>query len=99
MHIVSRKTLKEAATRLSGSRIGLDAWFRIASRAEWRSLEDIRKTYPSADGVIIGDKKYVVFNVCGNKFRLIVKLEYRYQKIFIKHVLTHAEYDKEDWKK
>ena len=44
-------------------------------------------------------KTYEIFNISGNRFRLIVKVEYRYQKIFIKHVLTHAEYDKEDWKR
>jgi mRNA interferase HigB len=71
----------------------------MASKAEWKSLEDIRKTYRYADGVTVGGKTYVIFNISGNRFRLIVKVEYRYQKIFIKHVLTHAEYDKEDWKR
>jgi mRNA interferase HigB len=99
LHVISRKTLREAASRLNGSRVGLDAWFRIASKAEWKSLEDIRKTYRCADGVTVGGKTYVIFNISGNRFRLIVKVEYRYQKIFIKHVLTHAEYDKEDWKR
>jgi len=77
----------------------LDAWFRIASKAEWSSLADIRKTYRSADGVTVGGKAYVVFNIAGNKFRLIVKVEYKYRKISTKRVLTHAECDKEDWKR
>jgi mRNA interferase HigB len=91
--------LKEAAARLHGSETALDAWFKIASKASWRSLEDVRKTFSHADGVAVGDKTYTVFNICGNKFRLIVKIEYRSQLIFVKHVLTHAEYDKEGWKK
>ncbi len=99
MHVISRKKLKEAASRHSGIEVGLDTWFRVAKKARWHGLDDIRKTYPSADGVRAGDKIYTVFNIGGNNFRLIVKIEYEYQKIFIKNVLTHAEYDKGDWKK
>lgn len=47
----------------------------------------------------VGDKIYTVFNIGGNNFRLITKIEYEYHKVFIKHVLTHPEYDKENWKK
>lgn len=99
MHIISRKTLIEAAEQHSGAKSALDVWFRIAKGARWGSLDDVRKTYPAADGVRVGDKIYTVFNIAGNKFRLIAKIEYDYQKVFIKHVLTHGEYDKEDWKK
>jgi Uncharacterized protein conserved in bacteria len=48
--------------------------------------------------VTVGGKTYTVFNICGNRFRLITKIEYRYQTIYIKRVLTHAEYDREEWK-
>jgi len=58
-------------------------------------LVDVRKTYPSADGV----GAYTVFDVNHNKYRLITKIEYRYQMVFIKHFLTHAEYAKGRWKK
>lgn len=99
VHIVSRKALAAASQKHSDAETGLDAWFKVARTAEWKNLEDVRKTYPHADGVVVGDRTYTVFNVGGNRFRLIVKIEYKYQKIFIKHVLTHAEYDKEEWKK
>jgi mRNA interferase HigB len=98
LHVISRKKLKEAAMQLSGSQAGLTAWCVVAEKAEWRSLQDIKSTYRDTDGVPVGDKTYTVFNI-GNRFRLITKIEYEYQKIFIKHVLTHAEYDKEKWKK
>jgi HTH-type transcriptional regulator / antitoxin HigA len=64
----------------------LDAWYRIAKSATWRSIEDVRATYPSADPV----ERYTVFNIKGNKYRLIVKIEYRFQQVFIKHFLSHA---------
>jgi mRNA interferase HigB len=99
MHIISRKKLREAANQYSGIESGLDTWFRVASKAHWQSLNDVRNTYPSADGVKVGDKIYTVFNIGGNSFRLITKIEYEYQKVFIKRVLTHAEYHREDWKK
>jgi mRNA interferase HigB len=99
VHIISRKKLREAAAKYSGIEPSLDTCFRLSNKAHWRSLDDIRKTYPSADGVKVRDKIYTVFNIGGNDFRLITKIEYDYQKIFVKHLLTQAEYNKEDWKK
>jgi len=55
-------------------------------------------TAATADGVTVGPNTYTVFNIAGNKFRLIVKIEYRYRAIYVKDVLTHAEYDKGRWK-
>lgn len=72
----------------------LDAWYRIAKKAEWRSLEDVRRVLPSADGV----GEYTVFNIKGNSFRLIAAMNYKTGRLFIRHVLTHAEYDKGGWK-
>ena len=59
------------------------------------SLVDVRKTYPSADYV----DGLTVFNISGNKYRLIVTIRYKKGRIFIRHVLTHAEYDQGDWRK
>jgi mRNA interferase HigB len=81
----------------------LDSWSRIAKRARWGSLENVRQTYPYADGVTVekGDQKrvYTVFNIGGNDFRLVTEIFYDDQTVLIRHVLTHAEYDKKDWKK
>lgn len=99
MHIISRKALKAAAAKHSGLGPALDVWFRIAKKASWRSLAEVKQTYRHADSVTAGENTFTIFNIGGNKFRLIVKIDYRYQKIFIKHVLTHAEYDKGGWKK
>jgi mRNA interferase HigB len=94
MHVISRRKLLEAATRHVGLFAPLDAWYRIARKAEWRSLEEVRKIFPSADGV----DKYTVFNIKGNNFRLIAEINFNTGRIYIRHVLTHAEYDKEGWK-
>lgn len=89
----------EAAKRHKVIGITLDAWYRTAKSAQWRNLQEVRQTYSSADGVPVGDKVFTVFNIAGNSFRLITGINYDSQTIFIKHVLTHAEYDKGEWKK
>jgi mRNA interferase HigB len=96
--VIGRKLLLEGGQRF-GCGKQLETWLRIAQEAEWKSLADVQKTYASADGVPVGEKTYTVFNIRGNHFRLIVEIEYQYQRIFVKHVLTHAEYSKENWKK
>jgi mRNA interferase HigB len=95
MHVISCKCLLDAAAlhgELAGS---LDAWRRVAKRASWNSLAELRQTFPSADAV----GKYTVFNIKGNQFRLIAEINYGSGSIFLRHVLTHAEYDKGGWKK
>jgi mRNA interferase HigB len=94
LHIISRKKLKEAATRYGDLEVPLDVWFRVAKRASWQNLADVRKTFASADLV----KRWTVFNVKGNRYRLITEINYRFRRVYIRHVLTHAEYDREEWK-
>lgn len=94
MHIISRKALKAAGTRYPDVAAPLDTWYRIAKKAQWKSLTDVRKTYSHAD--LVGE--YTVFNIKGNAYRLIVKIIYRAGRIYICDVLTHAEYDKDRWK-
>lgn len=95
MHVISRKRLKEAALRHPELEPALDAWFRIAKKAAWRSLQDVRATLASADAV----DRFTVFNIKGNKYRLITEINYRFQRLYVRHVLTHAEYDQEKWKR
>ena len=75
-------------------------WFRTAGKAAWGSLDDIRRVYPHADAVKVSSgRSVVVFNIGGNKYRLIVDVLYPVQVAYICTVLTHAEYDKDRWKK
>jgi mRNA interferase HigB len=94
VHVISRKKLKEAAATHADLESPLDTWFRAAKRAQWRSLADVRKTYPHADAV----EGYTVFNIKGNAYRLIVTINYQTGRIFIRHVLTHEEYTRGRWK-
>jgi mRNA interferase HigB len=95
MHVISRKMLKEAVARHADLEGPLDAWFRIAKRASWKSLAEVRRTLAKADAV----GKWTVFNVKGNQYRLIVEINYTFGRVHIRHVLTHAEYDRGGWKR
>jgi mRNA interferase HigB len=94
MRVVSRKKLRDFASRHADAEGPLDIWYRIARSAAWASMADVRATFPHADYV----DPYTVFNIKGNTYRLIVKVEYRYQIIFIRSILTHAEYSKGTWR-
>lgn len=94
MHVISRRKLKEAATRRGELEGSLDAWFRIAKKALWKNLADVGKTFSSADAV----GKWTVFNIKGNQYRLITEINYKSGRVYVRHVLTHAEYDREGWK-
>src|SRR6266403_1226710 len=72
----------------------LDIWYRIAKKAGWRNLMEVRLTFPTADAV----GRFTIFNIKGNAYRLITEINYRTERIFLRHVLTHAEYDKGAWK-
>jgi mRNA interferase HigB len=94
MHVISRKKLKEAVGRHSDLEGPLDAWFRIAKKASWKSSADVRKTFSSVDAV----GKWTIFNIKGNQYRLTAEINYAFSRIYIRHVLTHAEYDRGGWK-
>ncbi len=95
MHVISRKKLKEAAIRHAELEMPLNVWFRIAKRAVWQNLAEVHKTFSSADAV----DKWTVFNIKGNQYRLITEINYRSQRIYLRHVLSHAEYSKGSWKR
>jgi len=94
VHVISRKRLLEATNRHGDLSAPSDIWYRVAKRAEWSSLDEVRRTFPTADAV----GKYTVFNIKGNSYRVIVEINYRSRRIFIRYVLSHAEYDKGGWK-
>jgi mRNA interferase HigB len=94
VHVISRKKLLDAAAKHSELASSLDAWYRVAKKARWSNLVDVRRNFPSADAV----GRRTVFNIKGNSYRLITEIFYESQVILVRAVLTHAEYDKEGWK-
>lgn len=95
MHIISRKALRDFWERYPDSEDPLLRWYKIVERSEYRTFAELRATFPSAD--LVGD--LIVFNIGGNKYRLIASVHFDRGKVYIRHVLTHREYDREEWKK
>jgi len=93
VRVIAKRTLREFWERHADAKGALEAWHREAKAAIWTGPADIKKAYRSAD-FIPGDR--VVFNVKGNRYRLIVAIRYDLEIIFIRFVGTHAEYDKVD---
>lgn len=94
MRVISRRRLLEFAKKNADAYTPLDNWYRAALGAEWKSLNDVRQVFPSAD--IVGN--FTIFNIKGNNYRLIVSIDYERQLLYVKYILTHADYDKDKWK-
>ncbi|MGR3276787.1 type II toxin-antitoxin system HigB family toxin [Acaryochloris marina NIES-2412] len=94
MRIISDSRLRAASAKYPNSQPSVRAWIKVTKLANWQSLEDTRQAFPSAD--LVG--KLTVFNIAGNNYRLITLINYQQSKVFIRHFLTHAEYDKGKWK-
>lgn len=94
MNIIAKKRFVEFWEKNPQAETGLSAFYRIAKKASWKDFSEVRQTFTSAD--IYRD--CVIFDIGGNKFRLVVKIRYRTGKIYIRHIMTHAEYDKGRWK-
>ena len=73
----------------------LTAWYRVGRKAEWASLLDLRKAFPSADQV----GNVVIFNILGGHYRLITRVSYEGKRLYVKALLTHTEYDRKEWLK
>lgn len=94
MRIISRRTLREYWESHADAEMPLKTWFSAAKTARWANIVEVQQTYAFAEAV----EGWTVFNIKGNAYRLIVKVENALQIIYIKAVLTHAEYDKDTWK-
>jgi mRNA interferase HigB len=92
---MTKSPLKQFWGKHPQAEASLRTWFKIASQSQWKHLDDVRQSFPHAD--LVG--KLTVFNICGNHYRLITKIVFPKGKVYIRAILTHAEYDKGDWKK
>jgi len=94
VHIITRKTLIQFWEKHPESQMALQRWFKIVQKTEFNSFAELRQVFPSADKF----DHYIIFNIGGNKYRLITSIHFNRGKVYIRHVLTHAEYDRGDWK-
>jgi mRNA interferase HigB len=94
VHVISRKALVSFWEKHPEGKAPLLRWFKIMSQTSFNRFDELRAAFPSADKV--GD--LIVFNVGGNEDRLIASIHFNRKKVYVRHVLTHGEYDKGAWK-
>ncbi len=91
MRVIAKKVLREFWQIHAETEQSLKSWYQEAEKAEWKNPNEIKKAYPSAS--ILNDNRFV-FNIKGNKYRLIVKINFGYSMVWIRFIGTHSEYDK-----
>jgi len=95
MHVISRRKLRDFWEHERNAEIPLSDWYKIAKNGKWLHFAELKMVFSSADFV----GSCIIFNIGGNKYRLITYINFERQKLYTLHVLTHKEYDKGKWKK
>ena len=93
MRVLSLRTLRKFWSRHPDSEAALNSWYRVAERAKWSNPTDVVSTYRNADPV---GNEFVVFNICKNDYRLVVRIDYQRGRVYVFGVYTHPDYDKLD---
>ena len=94
MHVISLKPLREFWERYPHSKTALARWFKAMEQCDFDNFPEVRTVFPTADTV--GD--LIVFNIGGNKYRLIAVIHFNRRRVYVRHILTHREYDRGEWK-
>lgn len=94
MNVISYRRIRDFIEKHPDADASLNAWYKTAKKANWQNLAEVQQRYSHAD--LVG--RYVVFNVGYNKYRLIARIVFRSQTVFVIDVLTHKEYDRDKWK-
>lgn len=95
MHVISRKTLRKFWEKHPDSESPLSRWFKAVKNSNFSSFNELCLAFPTADKV----DDLIVFDIGGNKYRLIASVHFNRGKIYIRYILTHSEYDRGAWKK
>jgi mRNA interferase HigB len=95
MHIISRKALRDFWERRPESQGPLTRWYTIVKTTDFKDFQELRTTFPNADWV----DGLIVFNIGGNKYRLIAAIHFNRSRVYIRQVLTHEDYDQGAWKR
>lgn len=94
MRIIKRGALENFWREHPDARASLESWYEVVRQARWKTPVEMKQVYPRAD--LVGRR--TVFDIAGNKYRLIARVNYRTQLVFFLYILTHNEYDQGAWK-
>ena len=95
MRIIKRGALVQFWQEHPDAKASLESWYAVVHKAIWKTPAEMKAVYPGAD--LVGRR--TVFNIAGNKYRLIARVNYQTQRVFVLYILTHADYDTGDWKR
>jgi mRNA interferase HigB len=93
VRVISRKAITDASAKHREWGASLNAWYKIAKAATWSNFEEVKSSWKNSDKV----GKFVVFDVSHNRCRLICTIKYAWKMVYIRGVLSHAEYDRKNW--
>jgi len=93
MRIVSRKAIRDATAKHGEWGVSLNSWYKITKNADWKHFADVRRSWKNSD--VAG--RYVVFDISHNGCRLIATIKYKWRMVYVRHILSHAEYDEKEW--
>ncbi len=95
MHVIAKPMLVEFWRKHPDAEVPLMAWFRLMKSADFRGFNELRDVFASADYV----DGLTVFDIGGNKYRLIASIHYNRRKVYVREILTHEAYDRSRWKR
>ena len=95
MRIIKRGALVQFWQRHPDAKANLESWYTVVRRATWKTPAEMKMVYANAD--LVGRR--TIFNIAGNKYRLIARVNYQTQRVFVLYILTHVDYDRGDWKR
>jgi mRNA interferase HigB len=99
MHVIAGKAIRDYATAYKDASTWLMTFLERAEAAKWASIVDVRRIYPHADAVKVSSgNDVIVFNACGNNYRLVTAIHFNRSKLYILRFMTHADYNKSLWK-
>jgi len=99
VRVIKPATLLSFGLTFSDATASLESWLAVTEAATWKSIQDVRQTYPHADAAVVASGATVtIFNIRGNRYRLITSIHYNRQIVFIRDLITHAEYSRDHWK-
>jgi len=93
MHVISRRPFFEAAKRYPNSRVAIEDCYRVLKNGTFKNPEALRQVFPSLDNFKYRDRWWVI-DISGNHLRLMAFIEFKHNRLYVRHIVTHAEYDK-----
>jgi mRNA interferase HigB len=103
MRVISKRMLRQYWEKVPATRSALEDWHKRTEKAHWQRPQDVKATFGRADPMMINGKHVIVFDLLGNRYRLITTIayatEFKSGVVYSREILTHAEYDTDQWKR